>query len=45
LQYPGHDLHIAVWVGVESASGLDDVVVVHQQQPVVGVVRVVVVAE
>ena len=30
FQHPGHDLHVAVWVGVKSGAGLDDVVVVHQ---------------
>jgi hypothetical protein len=44
-QNPGHDLHVPVRVGAESRSRLDDVVVVDQQQPVVRVVGIVVVAE
>ena len=44
-QHPGDDLHVAVRVGVEPGAGRDDVVVVHQQQPVVGVRGVVVAAE
>ena len=45
LQHPGHYLHVPVWVRVESCCGRDDVVVIHQEQPVMGVVRIVVVAE
>ena len=45
LEHPGDDLHVLVRVGVEPGAGVDDVVVVHQQQPVVGVGAVEVVAE
>ena len=44
-EHPGDDLHVAVRVGVKTAARSDDVVVVDQQQSVVGVGRVVVVAE
>ncbi len=45
LQHPRDDLHVAVRVGVEPGSRRDDVVVVDEQQPVVGVRRVVIAAE
>ena len=45
LQHPGDDLHVAVRVGLEAGARVDDVVVVDQQQAVVGVARVVVLAE
>ena len=45
LEYPGHDLHIAVRVGVEPGAGCHHIVVVHQQQSVMGVRRVVVLGE
>ena len=45
LQHPGDDLHVLVRMGLEAGARLDDVVVVDQQQPVVGVGPVVVTAE
>ena len=45
VEHPGDDLHVAVGVGLEAAAGRDRVVVVHEQQSVTGVVRVVVRAE
>jgi hypothetical protein len=38
LQHPGDDLHVPVRVGLEAGARRHDVVVVDQQQPVVGVV-------
>src|SRR4051794_18082785 len=45
LHDPGDDLHIPVRMRLEAEARRHDVVVVHQQQPVVGVVVVVVGAE
>ncbi len=45
FQHPGHDLHVAVRVGVEAEPRHDAVVVAHQQQAVVRVGRVVVIAK
>ena len=45
VEHPGHDLHVAVRVRLEAAARRDDVVVVDEQQPEVGVRRVVVVPE
>lgn len=45
LKHPGDDLHVPVGVDLEAGPGQDDVVVVDQQQAVVGVVGVVVLAE
>ena len=44
-EHPRDDLHVAVRVRVEARAAPDDVVVVHEQQPVAGVAGVVVVAE
>ncbi|COX90897.1 Uncharacterised protein [Mycobacterium tuberculosis] len=44
-QHPGHDFHVTVWMGIKTRSRFHLVVVVHQQEPVVGVVGIVVVAE
>ena len=43
--HPGDDLHILVGVGLEAALRRDDVVVAHEEQAEVGVLRVVVTAE
>ena len=43
VEHPRDDLHVAVRVRAEPAAGRDDVVVVDEQQPVVRVLRVVVV--
>src|SRR5207248_3345351 len=45
VEHPGDDLHVAVGVGVEPGVWGDDVVVAHEQQPVVRVLGVVVIAE
>src|SRR3954453_22978952 len=45
LHYPGDDLHVPVRVGLEAEARRHDVVVVYQQQPVMGVVVVGVGAE
>ena len=45
LEHPGDDLHVAVGVGIKSRTRCHDVIVAHHQQSVVGVRRVVVVAE
>src|SRR4051812_42591564 len=45
MQHPGDDLHVAMWVGLETGAWLHVVVVVDQQQTVVGVRVVVVRAE
>ena len=42
VEHPGHDLHVAVAVRPESATGADGVVVVDDQEPVTDVARVVV---
>ena len=42
---PGHDLHVAMSVGAEAAVGGDDVVVVDEQEAVLAVLAVVVIAE
>ena len=39
VEHPRDDLHVAVRVRAEAATGRDDVVVVHDQQPVPGVRR------
>ena len=44
-EHPGDDFHVPVWMGLESRSGGDNVVVVDEQQPVMGVTGVPVVAE
>jgi len=45
LEHPCDDLHVAVGMGLEAGAGQHTVVVVHQQQPEVGVVGPVVAAE
>ena len=45
VEHPGDDLHIAVRVRCEPAARGDDVVVQDEQQPVVRVVRVVMLTE
>ena len=45
VEHPGDDLHVAVRVHAEAAAGRHDVVVEDAQQPVVGVPRVVELAE
>ncbi len=45
LQHPGDDLHVAVGVRLEALAGQHDVVVVDQQEAVVGVVGIPVAAE
>jgi len=45
VEHPGHDLHVAVRVRAETSIGLHDVIVTDEQQPVVGVAGVVVVAK
>ena len=45
LEHPGDDLHVAVRVRLEARAGRHDVVVVHEEQPEVGVPRVVMRAE
>src|ERR1700730_9549056 len=44
-EHPGDDLHVLMRVGTETGAGLDAVVVRHEQQPVVRVGRVVMLAE
>ena len=45
VEHPGDDLHVAVRMRAEAAAGRDHVVVQYEQQTVVRVVRVVVLAE
>ncbi len=42
VEHPRDDLHVGVRVRAEASAAADDVVVVHEQQPVMGVGRVVV---
>src|SRR6476620_4356052 len=44
-QHPSHDLHVAVGMGLESSAWRDYVVVVHQQQAVMGVIGLIMAAE
>ena len=44
-QHPGDDFHVLMRMGSESCAGFDDIVIAHQQQPVVRVSRIVVVRE
>ena len=43
IEHPGDDLHVTVRMHAEPVAGLDGVVVVHDEQPVVHHVRRVVV--
>ena len=45
VEHPRHDLHIAVRMGFEPATGSNNVVVRDQQQPKVGVRCVVMASE
>src|SRR4029078_11515233 len=42
---PSHDLHVSVGMGLESSAWRDYVVVVHQQQAVMGVIGLIMAAE
>jgi hypothetical protein len=42
LENPGHDLHVPVGVRLETGAGQDDIVVVDEKEPEVGVAPVVV---
>ena len=44
-QHPGDDFHVLMRMGSESGAGFDDIVVAHQQQPVMGVPRIIMVCE
>ena len=45
IEHPRDDLHVAMGMSVETRAGRHRVVVVHQQHPVMGVVRIPVIAE
>ena len=45
VEHPRDDLHVAVRMQPETGAGCDDVVVVHEEEPVVRVRRVVVIRE
>src|SRR5262245_38057499 len=43
VEHPGHNLHIVMGMGAESRIGFHHVIVAHQKQSMMGVVRIVVV--
>jgi hypothetical protein len=43
VEHPGHNLHILMGMGAEARVGFDHVIVAHQKQSMMGVVRSIVV--
>src|SRR5207249_10914070 len=43
--HPADDFRMLLRMGSESGAGFDDIVVAHQQQPVMGVLRIIMVRE
>src|SRR5262245_19857387 len=45
IQHPRHDLHVLVGMGPKSRVGPYEVIIVNQQQPMMGICRVIVMSK